>query len=582
VHTGGIRSLQSQLTFSRASRDLVDGGESIPVGCLTRQTSDLLVSAAFGKQSMVFQKLTLIGAPLSVLLIPPLAAGAVYTIPLKTPHLGVLGSGIITIQSVSTFLSYTSYSFVISTCLNVPASFWKCSLSGLVGMLLFNASMYLLSTGWMFPVPLGFLFFATTGTAGCLLTLLLLIFGSKIFTSMKLVKTILPLLGVPLLSIVFVVVFCFFRAAFEQCTPGQQAFLSPLWPLLKIVFKILAMKLVDLGKNPDAAPYMMFFFDLAGAMCGNWLFLSASGASSVLTMISVDVVENLSIALRVVYMVQTSRNDTNERLGRNNGKRLDRIERDGRESKRVNREALRKIRLENYKLRKRVSYLEASLLELEEGHARDDHDEFNSDEREVDGGRTKPDYGDYGDNGDGDVKKKAGTIQEPVQETEEEESWRVKMNQIGSEKLMIHRAVRLLLAFLASETSEIVSSGWCLIMIPIFYNSPNKGYFYTIDNFTYDDFKKAMSFSALDFALELITFTFMIIIFQFQCGIRVFHIGTNYVDAKKLLLPMISVGVLVTLVSFAFFLKHLGVDPLFKFDEYQSAGNNATELGMWG
>jgi len=56
---------------------------------------------------------------------------------------------------------------------------------------------------------------------------------------------------------------------------------------LKLAVKQVAAKLVDMGKNPDAAPFMLMTFDAVAAMCGNFLFLSASDVPSVFAMISV-------------------------------------------------------------------------------------------------------------------------------------------------------------------------------------------------------------------------------------------------------------------------------------------------------
>jgi hypothetical protein len=119
-----------------------------------------------------------------------------------------------------------------------------------------------------------------------------MIFGKKIFTDRALIKRLLPLLGVALLPVVFLVVFAFYRAAFIQMGPGQQALFSPVWPILKLGMKKAGAALVDAGGNPDAAPYLLWTLDAICAMSGNFLFISASDISSVFTMISVDVMES--------------------------------------------------------------------------------------------------------------------------------------------------------------------------------------------------------------------------------------------------------------------------------------------------
>jgi len=158
------------------------------------------------------------------------------------------------------------------------------------------------------------------------LSLFSLVFGTRFFTDARLVKKLLPLIGVAVLPIVFLVVFVFFRAFFMNLNPAQQAFAGPLWPLIKMLLKKLCTKLVDKGKNPDAAPFMHFCFDSAAALSGNFLFLSASDVSSVLTMISVDVIENLILALRVAFMVQESRSKSVEREMERKDKRIEALE----------------------------------------------------------------------------------------------------------------------------------------------------------------------------------------------------------------------------------------------------------------
>ena len=125
---------------------------------------------------------------------------------------------------------------------------------------------------------------------GSSVTLFSLIFGS----GQDAHKKLLPLFYVALVPVVFIVAFAFFA----QLNPAQQAMSGPLWLLIKMLLKKLGTWLVDKGKSPEAAPFMLFALDAVAAMCGNFLFLSASEMSSVFTMISVDVVENLSCSRR--------------------------------------------------------------------------------------------------------------------------------------------------------------------------------------------------------------------------------------------------------------------------------------------
>jgi hypothetical protein len=144
---------------------------------------------------------------------------------------------------------------------------------------------------------------------------------------------------------------------------------------------------------------------------------------------------------------------------------------------------------------------------------------------------------------------------------------------IGEEQLHLHRACRLLLNFMASEMSEMISSAWCMIMLPLLYYSPSKKYFYTIDELDDAGFKQALTFSSVDFVLEAATFAAMLLVFSLHVNINVAAVGVEYVRTKNLFLPILSLGVVVTTTSFVFFMKHAGMDPEFKWDEFKG---NAT------
>ena len=64
-----------------------------------------------------------------------------------------------------------------------------------------------------------------------------------------------------------------------------------------------AVKVVKRANNPDMAPFMLLGFDAIAGMSGNFLFLSASEPGSVLSMIFVDVIENMGIAIRVIFLI---------------------------------------------------------------------------------------------------------------------------------------------------------------------------------------------------------------------------------------------------------------------------------------
>ena len=85
-----------------------------------------------------------------------------------------------------------------------------------------------------------------------------------------------------------------------------QVFLAQLWLLLKITIKRATAKLLELGHNPDATPFAMLTFDACSSVASSFLFLSCSNISSVFSIFSIDMVENMTLALRVVGLIQES------------------------------------------------------------------------------------------------------------------------------------------------------------------------------------------------------------------------------------------------------------------------------------
>ena len=84
--------------------------------------------------------------------------------------------------------------------------------------------------------------------------------------------------------------------------------------------------LAEKGGNPDAAPLLIFTFDLVSGMASSFLFLSCADVSSVFSLISIDMLENLFMALKVVVLVQKSRHDRLKREGRAKDRRIAELE----------------------------------------------------------------------------------------------------------------------------------------------------------------------------------------------------------------------------------------------------------------
>ncbi|GMH92583.1 hypothetical protein TrST_g7266 [Triparma strigata] len=67
----------------------------------------------------------------------------------------------------------------------------------------------------------------------------------------------------------------------------------------------------------------------------------------------------------------------------------------------------------------------------------------------------------------------------------------------------------------------------------------------------------------------------MLVVFALHANIFVAAVGVEYVRRKDLFLPIFGMGVVVTAVSFALFVKHYGVDPELKWEKFQG---NVTAL----
>jgi hypothetical protein len=320
-----VQSNPNEANTSTKQLAFVDGGyaptgEVVPSGCLGKETSDVLVGIMLGEKHPQHSKAQSMAALALVATVPPLLAGLTFgVVPYKDPSLGFVGSGFAVGQAIEFSLVGPGFTVFLCVALGVAPDLRKTIAFTLMFALVAGLTLFMLGETWMFPTrefalscPSFFTRRRLTPTpslvsphpaTGAIIApsaslsvacpvLFSMVFGKKIFTDRALIKRLLPLLGVALLPIVFLVVFAFYRAAFIQMGPGQQALFAPVWPILKLGLKKAAAALVDAGGNPDAAPYLVWALDAVSAMAGNFLFISASGISSVFTMISVDVVES--------------------------------------------------------------------------------------------------------------------------------------------------------------------------------------------------------------------------------------------------------------------------------------------------
>ena len=106
------------------------------------------------------------------------------------------------------------------------------------------------------------------------------------------------------MPVIFMPIFATYRDTFSSMSASSQALFAPLWPLCKIAFKKVAVFFSEKSRNPDLGPFVLFGFDAVAAITGNILFLSAKDVRSVLAMISLDLAENIVIALRAHFIAE--------------------------------------------------------------------------------------------------------------------------------------------------------------------------------------------------------------------------------------------------------------------------------------
>ena len=115
------------------------------------------------------------------------------------------------------------------------------------------------------------------------------------------------------------------------------------------------------------------------------------------------------------------------------------------------------------------------------------------------------------------------------------------------------------------------------MMLPILYRSKNRKYFYTIEGFDQEQVEKALSYSAIDFALESVTFVTMLIMLHLTAEIRVMPVFVGYVKKRGTFEAAIAVTFPIMVGSFTFFIKHFGCDPTLQFDNLTGGFNSTSE-----
>lgn len=99
---------------------------------------------------------------------------------------------------------------------------------------------------WRFPTPMGYTLFALINVPVCFLLEIHNAFGLRAAFSPRVRRKLLVPALLALLPIVFVLVFAMYRVAFSWLSATEQTYVVPLWPLIKIAFKMGASRLVEL------------------------------------------------------------------------------------------------------------------------------------------------------------------------------------------------------------------------------------------------------------------------------------------------------------------------------------------------
>ncbi|GMI17675.1 hypothetical protein TrLO_g10550 [Triparma laevis f. longispina] len=84
---------------------------------------------------------------------------------------------------------------------------------------------------------------------------------------------------------------------------------------------------------------------------------------------------------------------------------------------------------------------------------------------------------------------------------------------------------------------------------------------YSFEDMDKECFQKAFVFCFVDLALETVTYVSMVIFVM----LKVFFAFFKY---QKLYWTTLATGCCIAVASFSFFMKHYGIDPLFKWNEF--------------
>jgi len=391
---------------------------------------------------------------------------------------------------------------------------------------------------FVFPVPMGMLWIAGSDfTFGFLATMLRTLPIAYIMKSkVKMLRLVLSCW----LPVIFFVVFGAYRAAFIRMDGLGQACLAPMWPLIKICFKFAVTRLLK-GTEPDVAPIIKFLLDVGGALCTNFLFTKVVDLRSFFMMLLVDVIENLSIALRCMFCFQAHerrlssdkqimRDEAILSLLRSNAERLDNLSRDS-----------------------PFAIHRDSFTDIES--VGDDT---------VPGERVCVET-----MGRATVDSIADTLL-PTSLSAEPRPFSTNVDvlekrlcavrELDSLTIDLEETLCLVLNLFSSEISEVVSSLWSGFLMYVVYAGPNRDFWDPTVGVSMEELRRACLLSCFDAFLEGILFVGLVVLIRLVTRIEVIAVGWSFVRFKQFRSTLIFVSAAACIVASVFFVHHAGVD----------------------
>ena len=166
VQSDPIEAKTSTVQLDFADGGYVPTGEVVPAGCLSKETSDVLVNIMLGEKHPLHSTAQSMAALALVAIVPPLLGGLVYgVVPLKDPSIGFVGSGLVEVLVMTAPLFCPGFTAFLCVALKVPTNLPKVIAITLAYTLTFPLFFFLLGEIWMFPVresPSSSFFYPTT------------------------------------------------------------------------------------------------------------------------------------------------------------------------------------------------------------------------------------------------------------------------------------------------------------------------------------------------------------------------------------------------------------------------------------